>query len=361
MSRGHGQAPTRILVVDDSRVAREYLTAVLEEHPGIEVIDAVATGEAAVDFVTQRRPDVILMDLHLPGIDGFEATRRIMSSTPVPIVVCTAGTSFHEVRTAMEALSAGALTALRKPAGPADPGADADVAALVSMLRLMAEVRVVRRWTRAPLGATGAIAGPGQAAPSPHSGVAVVAIGASTGGPPALASILTRLPADFGAPILIVQHITQGFTDGFATWLAQETGHRVHVAIGGERPVAGRVYIAGDGGHLRVGPGGRLEVVADVPPTVHRPSIGVLFASVAQHYGRHAVGVLLTGMGRDGAAELKLMADAGAMTVAQDEASSVVFGMPGEAIRLGAAQAVLPPAGIADLLARTVRRGSLAE
>lgn len=354
MSRVTTRPRTKVLVVEDSRVARDYLVHVLGEDPRIEVLDAVATGEAAVEYVGLRKPDVILMDLHLPGIDGFEATRRIMSSTPVPIVVCTAGTTFHEVQTAMEALSAGALAALRKPVGPAHPNAAAEAAALVSMLRLMAQVRVVRRWNRPPAEPTP----PAPALPAPSilapRGVAVVAIGASTGGPPALAAILSRLPADFGAPVLVVQHITEGFTEGFGTWLAQETGRVVHVARGGEAPLPGHVYVAGDGGHLRVGMTGRLEVSTAGPSTVHRPSVGVLFASVAACYGRRSIGVLLTGMGRDGAAELKVLAQAGAMTVAQDEASSVVFGMPGEAVRLGAAQAVLPPAAIGDLLGRIV-------
>ncbi|MEI7743466.1 MAG: chemotaxis-specific protein-glutamate methyltransferase CheB [Chloroflexota bacterium] len=344
---------TRVLVVDDSRVAREYLTHILEEDPRIEVLDAVATGEAAVEYVGRRKPDIILMDLHLPGIDGFEATRQIMAGAPVPIIVCTAGTSFHEVKTAMEALSAGALAALRKPIGPMHPNADADTAALVSMLRLMAQVKVVRRWRR-PTPA--AVPPPQVVLPAaPPRGIGVVAIGASTGGPPALAAILRPLPEDFGAPVLVVQHITEGFSEGFCTWLSGEIRRPVHVARTGDQPVPGHVYVAGDGGHLRVvGAAGRLEVSPDGPPTVHRPSIDVLFASVAKVYGRRAIGVLLTGMGKDGAQQLRTLAEAGAMTIAQDEASSVVFGMPGEAIRLGAAQAVLPPAAIGDLLRRMV-------
>lgn len=351
-------AATRVLVVDDSRVAREYLTHILEADPRIKVLDAVGSGEAAIAFVTATRPDIVLMDLHLPGIDGFEATRRIMAEVPVPIIVCTAGTSFDEVQTAMEALKAGALAALRKPVGPMHPDADADAAALVSMLRVMAKVPVVRRWAHSSAQPTAGSAGsPARAAADPKAalpavGPALVVIGASTGGPPALARLLASLPAGFDVPVVIVQHITQGFTEGFCTWLATETGRRVRIARNGEQPEPGVIYVAGDGAHLRVGPGGRLETSTGGPQTVHRPSIGVLFASAAEVLGRRAVGVLLTGMGRDGARELKTLADAGAMTIAQDEASSVVFGMPGEAIALGAAQAILPPAEIGALLGR---------
>lgn len=362
MNRALSRPRTKVLIVDDSRVAREYLTHILAEHPRIEVLDAVATGEAAVAYVEQRRPDIVLMDLHLPGIDGFEATRRIMASAAVPVVVCTAGTSFHEVRTAMEAISAGALAAVRKPAGPLDRNADADAAALVSTLILMAEVRVVRRWRRpaespGPDGARGSVVHPEPQLQPPAAaprGVDLVAIGASTGGPPALAAILSRLPADFAAPVLVVQHITAGFTEGFAGWLGGESQMPVRVAQDGERPQRGHVYVAGDAGHLRLDAGGRLVVAADGPAQAPCPSVGALFDSVAQRCGRRAVGVLLTGMGRDGARELGAMARAGALTIAQDEASSVVFGMPGEAIRLGAAQLILPPAAIADQLVRTV-------
>ena len=356
MSDIRTRSRTKVLVVDDSRVAREYLGYVLGADARIEVVGEVATGEDAVAFVRRSRPDIVLMDLHLPGIDGFEATRQIMATAPVPIIVCTAGTSFHEVKTAMEALAAGALAALRKPVGPTHPDAAADAAALISMLRVMAQVRVVRRWQRPAAGAVPAQR-PARIEPAAVAlrSVAVVAIGASTGGPPALAAIMSRLPKDFGAPVLIVQHITSGFTAGFASWLGTETGRPVHVVSGGEMPLAGHVYVAGEGGHLRVSSAGRLEMASDEPPSVHCPSVGVLFTSVAQRYGRRAIGVLLTGMGRDGAAELKVLADAGALTVAQDEASCVVFGMPGEAIRLGGAQLVLSPQAIADLLVRVVR------
>ena len=349
-----------VLVVEDSRVIRDYLVYVLKTDPEIRVMGTAESGEAALEFLSEHRPDAILMDIHMPGIDGFEATRRIMSSNPLPIVVCTASTHFDQVHTAMRALEAGALAVMKKPRGLADPDAETEAAAIISTLKLMSEVRVVRRWNRpavvaAP--AAPAVAGPGLGDAFGND-AAVVSIGASTGGPPVVLQILSGLPKTFPAPILVVQHISAGFTVGFAEWLAAASGLPVHVAQGGETPLPGHVYVAPDDQHLRVGLRGALETARDAPHNGLRPSVGVMFRSVAERFGRRAVGVLLTGMGRDGAEELKLMADQGALTIAQDEESCVVFGMPAEAIRLGAARFVFPPHKIAELLITAVRRSA---
>ncbi len=342
-----------VLVVEDSRVTRDYLVHVLDADPELRVIGAAVDGEEALVSVARRKPDVILMDIHLPGIDGFETTRRIMSSTPVPIVVCTASMRFDELHTAMFALEAGALTVLRKPAGIGDPDAEAQTAAIIRALKLMSEIKMVRRFNRT------APAAPAAAMPLPREAAgfdaAIVAIGASTGGPPVISQILSGLSPAFAAPILVVQHITAGFTEAFAEHLALESGLPVHVPRGGETPLPGHVYIAPDDRHLRVGPRGELRTSRDEPDNGLRPSAGVLFRSVAESFGRRAVGVLLTGMGRDGAEGLKLMYDQGALTVAQDEVSCVVFGMPAEAIKLGAARYVFPPSKIAALLATATR------
>ena len=348
----------KVLVVEDSKVTREYLVYVLESDSAIRVIATAASGEEALEIVGRHKPDAILMDIHLPGIDGFETTRRIMASNPVPIVVCTASTSFDQVHTALRALEAGALSVLKKPKGLGDPTAEAEAAAIINELKLMSEVKVVRRWHRAASSDAPAAA----AEPIPfdfaRSDSAVVAIGASTGGPPVVAQILSGLSPGFSAPVLVVQHIAAGFTVGFAEWLGATSRLPVHVARGGEIPLPGHVYVAPDDNHLRVGQRGELQTTVDAPQNGLRPSVGVLFRSVAERFGRRAVGVLLTGMGRDGAEELKLMADMGALTVAQDEESCVVFGMPGEAVRLGAARFVFPPQKIAGLLETAVRRGA---
>jgi two-component system chemotaxis response regulator CheB len=344
-----------VLVVEDSRVMRDHLVYAIETDPEIRAIGAVDSGEDALAFLDERMPDVILMDIHLPGIDGFETTRRIMSSKPVPIVVCTGSAQFDHVHTAMRVLEAGALTVLKKPRGFGDPGSQ-DEAAIIEALKLMSEVKVVRRWSR-EAAAAGNAAQPMARNPIGHD-VATVAIGASTGGPPVVSRILSELSPAFAAPILLVQHISAGFTADFAEWLATTSGLPAHVAHGGEIPLPGHVYVAPDDHHLRVGAHGALQTTRDEPHYGHRPSVGVLFRSVAGHFGRRAIGVLLTGMGRDGAEELKLMADQGALTIAQDEESCIIFGMPAEAIRLGAAGFVCPPRRIAEFLTTAVGCGS---
>lgn len=347
-----------VLVVEDSRVIRDYLVYIIESDPELRVIGVADSGEAALEQLAKHRPDVVLMDIHLPGIDGYETTRRIMSSDPLPIVVCTASTHFSEMHTVMRALEAGALAALKKPRGLGDPDAEAESATIIRTLKLMSEVKVVRRWNRTP--AAAGVAAPAVAMPVPRTvaghEAAIVAIGASTGGPPVVLQILSGLSTAFPAPILVVQHIAAGFTAGFAEWLAAATGLPARVAQDGEIPLPGHVYVAPDDLHLHVGLRGELQTSRDEPLNGLRPSVGVLFRSVAERFGRRAVGVLLTGMGRDGAEELKLMADQGALTVAQDEESCVVFGMPGEAIKLGAAGFVFPPHRIAELLITAVGR-----
>jgi two-component system chemotaxis response regulator CheB len=347
-----------VLVVEDSRVIRDYLVHILEADPRIRVTGTADSGEAALAFLRDHRPDAILMDILLPGIDGFEATRQIMSSRPVPIIVCTASTTLDPVHSAMRALEAGALAVLKKPRGPGDPDADIEAAALVETLKLMSEVRVVRRWNRpatAAMGVASAIA-----APTPYDVLrpeaTIVAIGASTGGPPAILQILSGLSTTFPLPILVVQHISAGFIAGFAEWLTSASGMPVHVAEDGESPLPGHVYVAPDDLHLRVSSTGALETTRDAPRNGQRPSVDVLFRSVAERFRRRAIGVLLTGMGRDGADGLKVMADRGALTVAQDEESCVVFGMPAEAIALGSVGFVLPPHRIAELLTTAVPR-----
>jgi len=344
-----------VLVVEDSPVVRDYLVFLLQSDPEIRNVATAASGEEGLEQVSRRKPDVILMDIHLPGIDGFETTRRIMSTTPVPIVVCTGSTSYDQVQTAMRALEAGALAALQKPRGLGAPGADADAAQLVNTLKTMSEVRVVRRWPRTPPTGPHPVA----IAPIPRTGgysdAAVVAIGASTGGPPVISKILSLLDKDFPVPILVVQHISRGFTAGFAEWIGTTSGFTVHLAASGEIPLPGHVYVAPDDLHLRISPRGELETTREEPCNGLRPSVDVLFASVAERFGRRAIGVLLSGMGRDGARELKTMADRGALTITQDEASCVIYGMPQEAVRLGASCHMLGPAQIADLLNTLVR------
>jgi len=331
-------------------VVRELLAKILSSDPGISVIGAAKSGEEALLAVARDRPDVITMDIHMPGIDGLETTRRIMETQPTPIVIVSGSTDAHEVATVFQAMEAGALAVLRRPPGIGHPEHESSARELVQPLTLMSAVKLVRRWapTRAEPQLRRAPEPPIPAAPA---GINMVAIGASTGGPPVLQTILSELPKDFPAPILIVQHMAVGFCDGFAEWLAQSSALPVHVAMHGEVMRGGHVYVAPDDLQMKVGHDGRIQLTRDLPENGLRPSVSYLFRSLAEVSGKGAVAGLLSGMGRDGAEELKLLRDRGAITFAQDEASSVVDGMPGEAIRLGAATYVLHPDKIAPTLA----------
>ena len=347
-----------VLVVDDSNVARMLLVHILESDPQIRVIGAVSDGQAAVDFVTQQAPDVILMDIHMPQMDGFEATRRIMETHPVPIVICTATANPREVATTFRVMEAGALACVEKPVGREHADFEQRAADLRQTVKLMSEVKVVRRWARARLAsALAPAAHPVDVKPAPAK-VTLIGIGTSTGGPQVLQAILAGLPKTFPVPILIVQHIAQGFLPGLAEWLNQTTGLQIQIGAYGVNPLPGHVYLAPDDFHMGVSRSGRILLTKEEPHNHLRPAVSYLFRSLADVCGPAAVGVLLTGMGKDGAGELKLMKDTGAVTIAQDRDSSVVHGMPGEAIGLGGATHVLPADEIAGALVALVSHSS---
>lgn len=344
-------SPIRVLVVDDAAVTRMLLVHLLASEPGIRVIGAVEDGQAAVEFVQNDKPDVVVMDIHMPRLDGFEATRQIMETHPVPIVICTATTDPTAVATTFRLMEAGAVACVGKPVARDHADFEPLARNLLQTVRLMSEVKVVRRWPR-HRNSTGAAAR--LAEPKSAAGIKLVGIGASTGGPPVLQTILASLPKDFAVPVLIVQHIARGFVPGLMDWLNQTTGLRIHLAAHGVQPLPGHAYLAPDDFHLGVNGSGCMMLSREEPEGGLRPAVSYLFRSLAQCCGSEAIGVLLTGMGKDGAAELKLMRERGSHTIAQDHASSVVHGMPGEAIALGAVSHVLPADKIADALVTLV-------
>lgn len=348
-----GDRTVNVLIVDDSTVARLMLTHILEADAALHVMAAVGDGQEAVEFVQRQLPDVVLMDLQMPRMDGYEATRRIMEMRPVPIVVCSAVAQPDSVASMFRVMEAGALTCVQKPVGPTHPDFETLAASLRQTVKLMAEVKVVRRWPR--VRSARALPLPDTPRRRPAGGrVEVVGIGASTGGPQVLQQVLAALPKGFPAPILVVQHMSPGFLPGLAEWLNQTTGFRVQIGAYGVHAVAGHVYLAPDDFHMGVTSSGQLRLTKEAPEAGLRPSVSYLFRSLADILGPAAIGVLLTGMGKDGAAELKRMKNAGAHTIAQDQESSVVFGMPGEAVRIGGATHVLPSDKIADAIVSIV-------
>ena len=342
----------RVLVAEDSQVTRAFLVHLLEADPRIRVVGAVGDGQAAIDFVGADPPDVVLMDINMPRVDGFEATRRIMETRPVPIVVCSAVSNTSDVVVAFRAMEAGAIACIEKPVGIGHADFAAAAAHLLQTVKLMSEVKVVRRSSRPPPVPAAAAAVTGVAAPAQ---IKVVGIGASTGGPPVLQAILAELPEDFPAPVLVVQHIAHGFLAGMAQWLGGTSRLPLHIGSHEAQALAGHVYLAPDHFHMGIDAGNTIILTRHDAENHVRPAVSFLFRTIARTCAPDAVGVLLTGMGKDGAAELKAMKDRGATTIAQDRETSVVYGMPGEAVALGGATHVLPADRIAETLVALVR------
>lgn len=334
--------PIRILVVEDSPAQLALLVGLLRRSGCFEVVGTASDGRKAIAAAERLRPQVVAMDIHLPTMDGYEATRRIMERCPTPIVLISARESDAEQRT-MQALAAGALAVVPKPGGAALAGDRAAEEQFLTTLRLMAGVRVVTRHARRPaLAAAPAPAPPHAASASP----AILAIAASTGGPAALQRLLSGLGPGFPLPVLVVQHIASGFAGALADWLASVVPLPVEVAQAPQRFAPGTVYLAPDDRHLVVAGPGHLGLAPNSAEDRYCPSADRLFASAARVYGARAIGVILTGMGDDGAQGLASMRAAGALTLAQDEASSVVYGMPRAAVEAGAVVRSAPLAAL---------------
>ena len=349
----------RVLVAEDSATARALLVAIFSAEPDFQVIGEAVTGREAVAMALRLAPDLVTMDVQMPELDGLEATKQIMMYSPRPIVIVSATARVSEVELSLEATRAGALMVLPKPVGPDDPEFANDRRILIAMARAMAGVKVVRRHGASPRKQTEApvfAARPANVAPV---GKRLVAIAASTGGPAALRDLFAQIPHYFPAPIFVVQHIARGFTSGLAYWLSADTKLEIKVAELGEPTRNGTVYIAPEDRHLgcRLDESGVLRVVLDAsaPMGAFRPSGSFLFQSCAEAVGTGLVAVILTGMGDDGVLGLRHAHAAGAHVIAQDEASSVIFGMPREACRAGVVNETLPLDAIARRLQEVVK------
>ena len=335
----------RLLIADDSKVVRDYLAYSLARDPELQVVGSARDGEEALILSARLRPDVILMDVHMPRMNGYEASRRIMTEVPTPIVIMSATQLPGETSLAIEALNAGALTVAEKLPAMDHPDFERSVRHLALTIKLMAEVKVVKRW-----GSPKEVRLPRPAPVRSHRPIKIIAIGTSTGGPAILAQIFKELGVGCPVPILVTQHISRGFTQGLVSWLIDHTKLPISLPRMGQIAEPGSVYFAPEEMHMGISKYGRIVLSRERAEDGFCPSVSYLFRSVAESYGAMAMGIVLTGMGRDGVSGLKQLHDAGGITIAQDESSSVIFGMPGEAIRAGAAQYVLSPNNIVAMI-----------
>ncbi|MBI1277980.1 MAG: chemotaxis-specific protein-glutamate methyltransferase CheB [Anaerolineaceae bacterium] len=353
--------PIRVLLADDSATTRSYLAGLIAAAPGLTVVGEARDGEEAVRMVEALQPDVVSMDIRMPRLDGLEATRQIMARRPTPTVVVSALIE-EDVDLSFKAMEAGALAVLRKPPTQRDPDFSTLQREFITTLKAMAGVTVVRRWQDA-LAAEKALT----ENPAPKSDTIkkyrvtgalvskpeIIAIGASAGGPSALSSLLAGLPANFVPPIVIVQHMPDEFLPGLARWLGKHTPLHVCMAESGQLLQPSTVYLAAGGSHLTIARRGRALITNKLEnqgDSRYCPSIDVFFSSVAEVCGTTGVGIILTGMGDDGAKGLLNIRQASGRTFAQSEASCTVFGMPGVALAYGAVEQSMNPEQMAQAL-----------
>lgn len=348
-------AEIRVIIADDSMLARTLLRDFLESDPAIRVVGEAGNGREAVELVHRLSPDLVTMDLEMPVMGGLEAIGEIMATRAVPILVVS---GVADAQKAYAAVAAGALEVIGKPEASTESRDE-----LVAKVRMLSGVKVIthlrgRRSAFPPARLVSPLtsAAVPPTAPAPAGNNRLFAIASSTGGPQALAAILPRLPADFGCPVVIAQHISEGFAGGLCDWLAPQCKIKVRLAGDGASLLPGIAWIAPSESDLVVVEGARLALQSRPPQAIYRPSCDALLASAATVFGPAAVGIILTGMGSDGAAGLGRIRDGGGVTLAQDEASSTIFGMNRVAIERGAVHRVLPIDRMAEemiVLART--------
>ncbi|NJP04542.1 MAG: chemotaxis-specific protein-glutamate methyltransferase CheB [Chloroflexaceae bacterium] len=349
MSKRNRDTPIRVLIVEDSLAQRELLVGLLQQDDTFQVIGTASNGREAVEKAIALRPDIIAMDIHLPIQDGYAATRQIMQQSPTRIVMVSSSIGTEGVRS-VEALTAGALAVIRKPGSMHRSYDQQDRETLLTTLRLMADVPVVTRHAvrRSPAEP----AAPAITTVNPQ----LLAIAASTGGPVAVQLLLKGLGGDFPLPVLLVQHIARGFVSALAQWLDQTLDLTICIAAQGQELQPAHVYLAPEEHHILAASNHSLAIRLNKPQDRYCPSADFLFESVAQAYGKRSIGVVLTGMGDDGAAGMQLLHQTGALTLAQDEASSVVYGMPRAAFERGVITRVESIQNMAPVILQQVQK-----
>lgn len=354
--------PIKVLLVEDSPIALEILGRILGSSSEIKVVGKAHNGKEALELIPTSQPAVVCTDLHMKEMDGLAFTQHLMATNPRPILVISNSVRKENTQTIFQLLQAGAVDVFPKPNTGLASDYEQVKRDLIGKIKLLAGVTVFTR--RQPTlnnlnNSTASVLHSSTAGQFINitSSIKIITIGASTGGPQALHKILAQLPANFPLPVICTQHISEGFLQGLIDWLGSECKLKVKIAQHGESPHPGIVYFAPERSHLELDTMGRFNYSLFSPVDGHCPSITVVFKSVAKFYGRGCAGVLLTGMGKDGAAGMQAIATAGGMTIAQDEKSSVIFGMPKEAIALGAVGQILPIHEIAPFLLTNIFKG----
>lgn len=345
-----------VLIVEDSPLAQSLLVEMLGCDPLFRVGGLAESAEEAFTCISKDKPDVIILDIELSRMDGLAFTQTVMEQSPIPIV-CISTSATPDTANAFDLLEAGALAIIDKPVAVGESELDEIRERLTSTVRAMADVKLVRRRPAKPRSKALTTGERYARLEGEHAQYELIVIGASTGGPGVLQSILRRIPRDFPVPILVVQHIAPGFLEGFVDWLGSTSRYPVEIARQSQRLERGRAYVCPEGFQTSISSDCRIRLTDDSPMHGVRPSVSYLFRSVAQSIGQNAVGVLLSGMGKDGAAELRSIREKGGATIAQDAASSIVHGMPGEAIRIGGAGLVVHADRIASVLVKLVTEG----
>lgn len=344
----------RVLVADDSPTVRLMLVRMLEADESIKVVGSASDGKDAVEQVSRLKPDLVTMDVNMPVMNGLSAIEHIMAYNPVPVLVVSSVVDKQNISNAAKALGAGAVDVICKPEPTSIDEFNECGRDLRAKIRLLSRVHVITH-PRARL-INHEIAPDLQVVKDSSPGRKIVAIGSSTGGPQALQRILCSLPGNLAAGIVIVQHIASGFTEGLVEWLSHTSKLVVTRGEDGQQIRAGEVIIAPDGVHMTVAVGGRIKLTDDAAPGPHKPSADVLLESVARVYGKNAIGVILTGMGRDGAIGIKAIHERGGHTIAQDENTSVIFSMAKEAIKMGGVEQVVPLPDISSSIVTFLRQ-----
>ena len=344
-----------VLIVEDSLVIQEFLKHILEIDEDIRVIGVAKDGEEAVALAAEIEPDTIIMDINLPKTNGLEATRRIMENNPRPVILVSASHNPEDYPSAFMALETGAATLLEKPMGLGSPGYEDSIKNLIQTVKSVSKVTVGSNGSSLNTAKgrdteTISKVVSGDPIQVPLAGVELVVIGTSAGGPAVLREILSGLTGNFPIPVVITQHFVVGFTRDLVSWLEQTTGFPVDIASQGQSLLPGHAYIAPDGFQTGVTPDRQIFLSANTQATELVPSVDFLFLSAAEVFGSKVIGILLTGMGSDGIDGLKLLKEKGAMTIAQNEETSLAFGMPGRAIESGAVQYILTPEQIVHAL-----------